>query len=168
MEQARDLALAHTPKATQPPPEPTWATPEGAEHVNTFLKEALATALRVQILLESIKRAISNCYILQGNEDLWEMVGQHEAVAMEATTRIDEIEAERNSYFTNAVALTSHFREMQDRYKHPQEIKLASLEALKERLAKKSGVPASKPSTTKQTKAARGEPGIQGISPNTL
>ena len=96
------------------------------------------------------------------------MVGQHEAVAMEAATRIDEIEAEHYSYFTNAVELTSHFREMQDRYKHPQEIKLASLEALKERLAKKSGGPASKPSTTKQTKAARGEPGIQGISPNTL
>ena len=47
------------------------------------MKEALATAL-------------------QGNEDLREMVGQHEAVAMETATRIDEIVAERNSYFTNA------------------------------------------------------------------
>ena len=47
------------------------------------------------------------------------MVGQHEAVAMEAATRIDEIEAERNSYFTNAQDLTKHFREMQQRYKPP-------------------------------------------------
>ena len=73
LEQARDLALAHTHKATQPPPGPTCATPEGAEHVNTFLKEAQATALQVQILLDSIKRTISNYYSLQGNEDLRQM-----------------------------------------------------------------------------------------------
>ena len=120
MEQARDLALAHTSKATQPLPGPICTTTGGAQHVNTFLNEALATTLQVQILLQSIKRTISNYYSLQGNEDLREMVGQHEAVAMEAATHKDEIEAERNSYFTNAVELTTHFREMQDRYKHPQ------------------------------------------------
>ena len=76
------------------------------------MQEALATALQVQRLLDSIKRTISNYYSSQGNEDL--------------------------------------------------EVNLAYLEALKERLAKKSGGPASKPSTTKPPKAARGVPGIQG------
>ena len=116
--------------------------------MNTFLKEALATAT-------------------QGNEDLREMVGQHEAVAMEAATRIDEIVAEQNSYFTNARNLTKHFREMQQKYKAPQEINLASLAALKECLANKSGGHANT-TTTQQTNAARGEPSIQGISPNSL
>ena len=114
--------------------------------MNTFLKEALATAL-------------------QGNEDLREMVVQHEAVAMEAATRINEIVAEWNSYFNIARDLTIHFREMQQKYKAPQEINLASLAALKERLANKSGGHAT---TTQQTNAARGEPGVQGISPNSL
>ena len=49
-------SLTHTPKDTMPPPVRICATPDGAENVNTFLKEALATALQEQILLESIKR----------------------------------------------------------------------------------------------------------------
>ena len=146
MEQARDLAQAQTPKAPQPLPGALCATPDGGD-VNTFLKEALATAL-------------------QGNEDLREMVGSHKAVAMEAATRINEIEADRKFYFTNARDLTKHFREMQQRYKPSQEINLASLEALKERLTNKSGGHATTP--TQQTNAARGEPGIEGISPNNL
>ena len=80
------------------------------------------------------------------------MVGQHETVAMEAATRILEIVAEQNSYFTNAQDLTKHFSEMQHKYKAPQEIKLASLAALKERLANKSG---GHPTTTQHTNAAR-------------
>ena len=95
----------------KPPPGPICATLDGTEHVNTFLKEALATVLQVQILLQATKRSIYNYYSPQGNEDLREMFVQHEALAMEAVTRIDEIEAERNSYFTNAVELTTHFRE---------------------------------------------------------
>ena len=96
MEQARYRVLAHTPKATQPPPGTICATPDGGD-VNTFLKEALATVLQVQILLQATKRSIYNYYSPQGNEDLREMFVQHEALAMEAVTRIDEIEAERNS-----------------------------------------------------------------------
>ena len=64
------------------------ATPDGGD-VNTFLKEALAT-------------------VLIGNEELREMVGQQETVAMEAATRIDEI-------VTNARDLTKHFREMKQK-----------------------------------------------------
>ena len=53
---------------------------------------------------------------------------------------------------------------MQQKYKGPNEINLASLAALKERLANKSGGHI----TTQQTNTARGEPGVQGISPNSL
>ena len=112
-------------------------------------------------LPHSIIRIFLNYYSPQGNEDFRLMVDQHEEVAQEAATRIDELEEERNSYFTNAVELTSRFREMQEKYKHPREVNLASLEALKERLATKPGGPASKPSITKPPKTA-----IQGISPN--
>ena len=44
--------------------------------MNAFRKESLATALKC-------------------NEELREIVGQHETVAMEAATRIDEIVSER-------------------------------------------------------------------------
>ena len=74
--------------------------------MKAFLMEALATAL-------------------QGKEELREIVGQHETVAMEAATRIDEIVSERNSYFTNARDLMKHFREMQQKYKGLNEINLA-------------------------------------------
>ena len=53
---------------------------------------------------------------------------------------------------------------MQQKYKAPQEINLASLATLKECLTNKSGGLA----TTQKTNAARCEPGIQGISPNSL
>ena len=104
-EQARYLAQAQTPKAPQPLTVAQCATPDGGD-VNAFLKEALTTAL-------------------QGNEDLR---------VMEAATRIDEIVAERNYYFTNARDLKKHFREMQQKYKAPQEINLASLAALNDSL----------------------------------
>ena len=113
--------------------------------MNAFLKEALATAL-------------------QGNEELREIVGQHESVAKEAATTIDKIVNDRNSYFTNARDLTKHFREIQQKYKGPNKINLASLAALKERLGNKSGVPLyDQPNNT-----ARGEAAVQGISANTL
>ena len=128
LELATDAALAHTPKATQHPPGQTGETPEGAKHgnVQTFLKEALATALQVIKLPHSIIRIFLNYYSPQGNEDFRLMVDQHDEVAQEAATRIDELEEERNIYFTNSVELTSTFREMKERYKHPREVNLAS------------------------------------------
>ena len=108
--------------------------------VNAFLKEALATAL-------------------QGNEELREIVGQHKTVAMEAATRIDEIVSERNSYFTNA-RVTKNFREMQQKYKGPNEINLASLAVLKERLGNHSGGNLN----GQPTNTARAEAGVQGQS----
>ena len=131
--QAEALAQAQALPAPQSHPVAQCATPESGD-VNAFLKDALMT-------------------VLQGNEELRKIFGQHESVAKEAATRIDEIVTERNSYFTNARDLTKHFREMQQKYKGPNEINLASLAALKERLANKSGGHIS----AQQTNTARGE-----------
>ena len=85
-------------------------------------------------------------------------------MAKEAATKIDEIVNECNTYFANARDLNKQFREMQQKYKGPNEINLASLAALKECLGNKSEVPLkAQPNNT-----ARGETAVQGISATTL
>ena len=77
---------------------------------------------------------------------------------------IDEIVFERNSYFANTRDIMKHFREKQQKYKGPNEINLASLAALKERLGNKSGGHLN----AQPTNTAGGEAAVQGISANTL
>ena len=86
--------------------------------MNAFLKEALATAL-------------------QGNKELRMILEQHESVAHEAATKIDEIVLEHDGIMANTRDLTAQFREMQKKYRGRGQISLSSLASLKEHIGAK-------------------------------
>ena len=66
---------------------------------------------------------------LQGNEELWQILDEHESVALDVNTNIDEILKERNEIMASARDLTAQFCEMSRKYRGPGQISLSSLAA---------------------------------------
>ena len=126
--QAQDIAQA---------PAPQTNTPDRGE-INAFLKEALTTAL-------------------QGNEELRQMLHEHEHVAMNASARIDEISAETDVTMASTRYLSSQFQHMAQKFCGPGQIRLSNLAVLKEGLRPGTSTPPTR----------RAETAVEGISATT-